>query len=75
MYTQQQLMIIWKLLRATNNVGNIMAETGYSREHIRNVFRMQQVAEAHPQIVELAVSMLKESGIYNDVKLLTEILN
>lgn len=75
MYTQQQLMTIWKLLKATNNIGNLTADTGYSREHIRNVFRTYGVADKHPDIVALAVTKLKASGIYQDTQLLTELLN
>jgi len=75
MYTQSQLLTIYKLLKAVNEVGNLTAETGYSREHIRNVFRTYGVADKHPDIVALAVTKLKASGIYQDTQLLTELLN
>lgn len=75
MYTQAQLLTIYKLLKATNEVGNLMVETEYSRQHIRDVFHTHGVAAKHPKIVKLAVKKLKANGIYKDVQLLTEILN
>jgi len=75
MYTQAQLLTIYKLLKAINEVGNMIAETGKSRQHIRDVFYTHGVAAKHPDIVNSAISKIKASGILADIQTLTEILN
>lgn len=75
MYTQAQLLTIYKLLKATNNVGILTAETEFTRQHIRDVFHTYGVAEKHPDIVSKAMALIKESCILNDIQTLTEIIN
>jgi hypothetical protein len=75
MYTQKQLLTIYKLLRATNNVGNLTAETEYSRQHIYDVFHTYGVADKHPDIVKGAIKLIKDSNVLDDIVSLTELLN
>lgn len=75
MYTQKQLLTIYKLLRATNNVGNLTAQTEHTRQHIYNVFHTYGVADKHPDIVTGAFKLIKDSNVLDDIVALTELLN
>ncbi len=75
MYTQPQLLTIYKLLKATNTVGILTAETEFTRQHIRDVFHTYGVADKHPDIVNKAISLIRDSNILDDVISLNTILN
>lgn len=73
-YTEKQLRVIYKALKGANLLGILQAEVGCGRQSVFNTFNAPQ-RQYIPDIVATGLRLLKDNGIFQDIQVLTEILN